>query len=148
MQTINTGAAGAFAATNPADPLIDTVYSLKADYRPGARWLISRSTAGAMRKLKDADGNYLWQTSAVVGQPDAFLGFPVTLAEDMPDIAADSLSVAFGNFQRGYVIADHPSVLVLRDALTLKGWVKFYSTRRVGGAVYDFDAIKLVQFSA
>ena len=108
---------------------------------------MSRSTAGAVRKLKDADGNYLWQQSATAGQPDRFLGFPVKLAEDMPAIGSDSLSIAFGNFQRGYIVVDHRQMTILRDPFTAKPWVKFYTSKRVGGDVFNFEAIKLVKFS-
>lgn len=142
-----TGANGAFAGSNPADALIDCTYSLKAEYRQGAVWLMGRRTAAAVRKMKDGDGTYLWQPAATAGQPHTFVGFPVTLGEDMPEIATGSFSMAFGNFQRGYIVVDHADMRILRDPFTKKGWVKFYTTKRVGGAVYDSEAIKLVKFA-
>lgn len=116
FEHINTGTAGGFGSP-PAgsDKLIDLVYSLKVAYRPGARFLMNRKTAGIIRKLKDGDGNYLWQPAAMSGEPDRLMGFPVTLAEEMPDTTTtNALAVAFGDFTAGYVIADrHGLRLVL-----------------------------------
>lgn len=99
------------------------------------------------RKLKDGQGNYLWSISVVAGQPDMLLGYPVLAAEDMPDIAANSLSIAFGNFQRGYTVVDRHPMRMLRDPFTAKPFVLFYTYRRVGGDVVNFEAIKLLKFS-
>ena len=74
--------------------------------------------------------------------------FPVVEAEDMPDIATNSLSIAFGDFYRGYLVVDRAGASVLRDPYTAKPYVLFYTTKRVGGGVQDFDAIKLVKFAA
>lgn len=146
---IASGASGAFvAAPNGGDCLIDLVYSLKAGFRSGARFMMNRSTLAAVRKIKDSDGAYLWQPGITAGQPSTVLGFPTIEAEEMADIAADSLSIAFGDFKRGYLIVDRMGVRVLRDALTQKPYVGFYTTKRVGGGIQNFEAIKLLKFAA
>nr|WP_189503183.1 phage major capsid protein [Tianweitania populi] len=147
LGTIATGAAGAFAATNPADKLVDLIYALKAGYRENASFVMNRKTQAAVRKMKDGDGNYLWQPPAGVGQKASLMGFPVVEAEDMPDIAADSTAIAFGDFARGYLIVDRTGVRVLRDPYSAKPYVLFYVTKRVGGGVQDFSAIKLLKFA-
>ncbi|WP_274629678.1 phage major capsid protein [Arvimicrobium flavum] len=143
---IATGVAGAFAASNPADKLIDTVYALKAGYRQAANWVMNRKTQAAIRKFKDADGNYLWQPPAAPGSRAMLMGFPLVEAEDMPDIATDATAIAFGDFSRGYLIVDRTGIRVLRDPYSAKPYVLFYTTKRVGGGVQDFDAIKLLKF--
>ncbi|MBZ9934994.1 phage major capsid protein [Mesorhizobium sp. BR1-1-16] len=143
---ILTGVSGALPASNPSDVLIDLVYALKAGYRANARFVLNRRTQAAIRKLKDADGNYLWQPAAVAGGDASLLGFPVTEAEDMPDIGANALALAFGDFKRGYLVVDRLGVRVLRDPYSAKPYVLFYTTKRVGGGVQDFDAIKLLKF--
>jgi HK97 family phage major capsid protein len=101
LQTIGTGVAGAFAATNPQDKLVDLVHSLRQPYRQGAVFVMNSSTAAVVRKMKTADGAFIWQPGLVAGQPATLLGYPVVEAEDMPDITANSLSIAFGKFQGG-----------------------------------------------
>ena len=141
-----TGVAGALPASSPSDILIDTVYSLKAGYRQNANWVMNRKTQAAIRKLKDADGNYLWQPPATAGQRAMLVGFPLVEAEDMPDIGVDAAPIAFGDFARGYLVVDRAGVRVLRDPYSVKPYVLFYTTKRVGGGVQDFDAIKLLKF--
>lgn len=145
---VPTGVAGDLPASGPSDVLIDTVYALKAGYRQNADWVMNRRTQASIRKLKDADGNYLWQPPASVGQKAMLMGFGVVEAEDMPDISADADPIAFGDFGRGYLIVDRAGVAVLRDPYSAKPYVLFYTTKRVGGGVQDFDAIKLIRFSA
>lgn len=144
--TIATGAAGAFPATDPADKLIDLVYSVKGGYRANGTFVMNRATQSAVRKMKDGDGTYLWQPSAKPGEPASLMGFPVAESEDMPDIAADSHAIAFGDFRRGYLIVDRVGIRVLRDPYSAKPYVLFYTTKRVGGGVQDFEAIKLLKF--
>jgi HK97 family phage major capsid protein len=144
--TIATGVAGAFPATDPADALIDLIYAVRSGYRANAHFVMNRATQSAVRKLKDADGNYLWQPAHARGQSSTLLGFPVAEAEDMPDIAADATAIAFGDFRRGYLIVDRVGIRVLRDPYSAKPYVLFYTTKRVGGGVQDFDAIKLMKF--
>jgi HK97 family phage major capsid protein len=144
---VPSGAAGAFAASNPSDALIDLIYALKPGYRQNAVFVMNRKTQATIRKFKDASGNYLWQPPVAPNGRASLIGFPVLDAEDMPDIAADALSIAFGDFRRGYLIVDRMGVRVLRDPFTVKPYVLFYTTKRVGGGVQDFDAIKLMKFA-
>jgi HK97 family phage major capsid protein len=148
MGYVATGAAGAFAASDPSDVLIDLVYSLKAGYRQNSNWVMNRKTQAEVRKLKDADGNYLWQPAATADGRASLIGFPVTEAEDMPDIGADAYAIAFGDFRRGYLIVDRLGVRILRDPYSAKPYVLFYTTKRVGGGVQNFEAIKLLKFAA
>jgi HK97 family phage major capsid protein len=145
---VKTGAAGSFPASDPSDVLIDLVYALKAGYRQNATWVMNRKTQGALRKLKDGDGNYAWQPAASPDGRATLMGFPVVEAEDMPDIGTDTTPIAFGDFRRGYLIVDRTGVNVLRDPFSAKPYVLFYTTKRVGGGIQDFDAIKLLKFSA
>jgi HK97 family phage major capsid protein len=143
-----TGSAGAFPASDPSDVLIDLIYALKAGYRQNAVFVMNRKTQAAVRKFKDAQGDYLWLPPAQAGGRASLMTFPVVEAEDMPDVAANSLSVAFGDFGRGYLVVDRAGVTVLRDPFSAKPYVLFYTTKRVGGGVQDFDAIKLLKFAA
>ena len=143
---VPTGVAGDLPASDPANVLIDTVYSLKAGYRQNANWVMNRKTQAAIRKLKDDNGNYLWLPPAAPGQRALLMGFPVVEAEDMPAIASNATPIAFGDFGRGYLVVDRAGVRVLRDPYSAKPYVLFYTTKRVGGGVQDFDAIKLVKF--
>jgi HK97 family phage major capsid protein len=147
VQYVASGAAGGFAATNPADKLLDMVYKLKAAYLPKASWLMPRSVSAAIRKLKGGDGNYIWQVSLQSGQPPTLLGFPVVFSEDMPALTGNSLSLAFGDFSEAYTIVDRTGIKLLRDPYTDKPNVKFYTTKRVGGDVVNFDAVKLMKFA-
>ena len=147
LQFIGTGAAGAFPASNPADKLVDLVQSLRSPYRQGAVFVMNSSTAAAVRKFKTADGAFMFQPSLAAGQPATLLGYPLIEAEDMPDIAANSLSIAFGNFKAGYVIAERNATQLLRDPYTHKPYVHFYATKRVGGQVVNSEAIKLLKFA-
>ena len=141
-----TGVDGDFPASDPADALIDLIYAPRAGYRSNARFVMSKATVSAVRKFKDADGHYIWQPSANAGQPASLLGYPVSESEAMPGIGSDSFSIAFGDFARGYLIVDRQGVQVLRDPYSAKPYVLFYTTRRVGGGVQDFNAIKLLKF--
>ena len=145
---IATGVAGDFPAAGPADPLVDLVYAVKAGYRQNGSFVMSRRTQGAVRKLKDENGQYLWAPPTAPGAQPSLLGFPVHEAEDVPEIGAGSLSIAFGDFRRGYLVVDRAGVRVLRDPYSAKPYVLFYTTKRVGGGVQDFDAIKLLKFAA
>lgn len=145
---VASGAAGAFASTTPTDRLIDLVYAPKAQYRPNGRFVMNRKTVSAVRKFKDADGNYIWQPAQRAGETASLLGYRVTEIETMPDIAANSAAIAFGDFQRGYLIVDRAGVRVLRDPYSAKPYVLFYTTKRVGGGVQNFDAIKVMKFAA
>lgn len=145
---VATGTSGAFPASNPADKLYDLVGVLKNAYLGNARFMAARSTITLIRKFKDGSGNYLWQPSLVAGQPETLMGFPVVRAEDMPAVAANSLSVAFGDFAACYQIVDRQGVRVLRDPYTSKPYVKFYTTKRTGGGVVNFEAVKFLKFAS
>lgn len=147
---VPTGAAGAFLSVADGDQennLIDLITSLKTGYRTGARFVMDRGTLGAVRKFRDADGRAFWQPSTQAGQPSLLLGYGVTEAEDMPDIAANSFSVAFGDFNRGYQIVERMGTRILRDPYTAKPFVLFYTTKRVGGGIRMAEAIKLLKFA-
>ena len=109
---------------------------------------MNASTLSAIRKFKTTDGAFIWQPGLNAGQPDTLLGYPVVEAEDMPDIAANSLSIAFGNFKAGYLIAERSETNILRDPYSNKPYVHFYATKRLGGAVTNSEAIKLMKFAA
>ncbi len=145
---IATGQAGDWPANDPADILLDLIHTPKSQFRVDGRFVMNRRTAAAVRKLKDGDGTYLWSPAAMAGQPATILGYPVTEAEDMPDIADTNFAIAFGDFRRGYLVIDRAGVRVLRDPFSAKPYVLFYTTKRVGGGVQDFDAIKLLRFAA
>ena len=148
LQFLATGVAGGFPASNPQDKLIDLVQALRTPYRQGAAFVMNSATAARIRKFKTSDGAFLWQPAMAAGQPDSLLGYPVVEAEDMPDVAADALAIAFGNFRAGYLIAERSETQILRDPSTNKPFVHFYATRRVGGQVMNSEAIKLLKFSA
>ncbi|MEO9651613.1 MAG: phage major capsid protein [Roseobacter sp.] len=130
------------------DSVVDVVYALGAQYRANAKFVMNSKTAGIIRKLKDGDGRFLWSDGLAAAEPARLLGYPVLIAEDMPDPEAGSASIAFGDFGSGYTIAERPDLRVLRDPFSAKPHVLFYSTKRVGGDVSDFAAIKLLKFAA
>ncbi|GIT91816.1 phage capsid protein [Jannaschia pagri] len=142
---VATGAADDFDTTSPADAIVDLVYALGAKYRANAAFVMNSKTAGAVRKMKDADGRFLWTDSLAAGQPAQLMGYPVLIAEDMPDVGTNATAIAFGDFGAGYTIAERPDLRVLRDPFSAKPHVLFYATKRVGGDVTDFAAIKLLK---
>jgi hypothetical protein len=143
---VATGVSSDFAASNPADKLHDLVGAVKVDYLANARFVTRRTVVTKMRKFKDANGLYLLQPSLVLGVPDAIMGYPLLRAEDMPALANGSKSLAFGDFREGYQIVDRQGLRVLRDPYTAKPYVKFYTTKRTGGGVVNYEAIKLLSF--
>jgi len=144
---VPTGAAADFATTNAADCIINLVYALGADYRANGTFLMNSKTAGAVRKMKDADGRFLWSDGLAAGEPARLMGYRVLIAEDMPDIAANAFAIAFGDFKSAYTIAERPDLRILRDPFSAKPNVLFYASKRVGGDVTDFAAIKLLRIS-
>ena len=143
---IATGVDGDFAGTDPEHDLFDLIYTLNAGYRGNATWVMNRSTQAEVRKIKDGDGNYIWQPATEAGARPMMLGFPIVETEDMPGIGSDETAIAFGDFQRGYLVVDRIGIRVLRDPFSSKPYVLFYTTKRVGGGVQDFGAIKLLKF--
>lgn len=152
IEHVNTGASGAFRTrsgdTNPVDDLVNVVYALKSAYRNNARWMTSRAVLRDARKLKDGQGNFIWQPSAIAGQPSALLGYAVVEAEDMPALASGSLSMALGDFQEAYLIVDRIGLSVLRDPYSSYPFVFFKFRKRVGGGVINFDAVKFLRFGS
>ncbi|MEM7499087.1 MAG: phage major capsid protein [Pseudomonadota bacterium] len=141
-----TGTSGGFDLNDPGDAIVDLVYALGAEYRAGGTFVMNSKTAGEVRKMKDNQGRFLWVEGVSEESPARLLGYPVLLAEDMPDIGPESVSIAFGDFSRGYTIAERPDVRILRDPYSAKPNVAFFATKRVGGDVTDFSAIKLLKF--
>jgi HK97 family phage major capsid protein len=141
------GASGAFDTTLTFNPIIDIIYGLRGIYRANAVWLANRRTIAAARKLKDSQGHYLWQPAVAAGQPATLGGHAVYDTEDMPDMAADSYSMLFGDMKQFYRIVDRIGIRTLRDPYTSKPYVLFYTTKRVGGAVQNFEAAKLLKFA-
>ncbi len=137
-----TGLSGGVAADN----IVDLVYALGAEYRANATFVMNSKTAGVLRKLKDADGRFMWSDGLAAAEPARLMGYPVLIVEDMPDPVTDAFAVAFGDFAAGYTIAERPDLRVLRDPFSAKPHVLFYATKRVGGDVSDFAAIKLLKF--
>ncbi|HRQ25653.1 phage major capsid protein [Hyphomicrobium sp.] len=133
---------------NGLDALQDLYYALRAPYRTNGSWLMNSATANVISKLKDENGNYLWQPSVQAGSPNLLYGRPVTIDENMDPIGADKYPVAFGDFARGYLIVDRIGIRLLRDPYSSKPYVLFYTTKRVGGGVQNFDAIKLLKIAA
>lgn len=144
---VATGEDGDFASVNASDAIVDLVYALGAEYRANATFVMNSKTAGAVRKMKDADGRFLWSDGLQAGEPARLMGYPVMIAEDMPDIASGANAIAFGDFANGYTIAERPDLRVLRDPFSAKPNVLFYATKRVGGDVSDYAAIKLLKFA-
>ena len=137
--------AGDFTAADAGDQIIDLIQTPKSQFRSNGRFAMNRRTVAAVRKLKDADGRYLWRPG-MNGEAQTIFGYPVTELEDMPDIGTGNAAIAFGDFRRGYLIADRQGARVLRDPYSAKPYVFFYTTKRVGGGVQNFDAIKVMVF--
>ena len=141
---VPTGVDGDFGT---ADTIVDLVYALDAQYRANASFVMNSKTAGKVRKLKDSDGRFLWSDGLAAAEPARLMGYPVVIAEDMPDTDTFGASIAFGDFHAGYTVAERPDLRILRDPFSAKPNVLFYATKRVGGDVSDFAAIKLLKFA-
>jgi len=130
---------------NNTDKLISLVHALKPSYRNGASWLMNDSTCESIRALKDGDGNYLWRPGLTEGTPDMLFGKPISYDDNVADIGAGAYPLFFGNFKRAYLILDRVGIRVLRDPYTSKGNVLFYTTKRVGGGLVMFEALKALK---
>jgi len=148
IQFLKTGVADKFPATEPSDLLIDVIHSIKPGYRAGARWMMNGLTLAQIRKWKDKEGNYLWQPGLQAGVPSVILGYGYIENEDMPGIGANALCLAFGNYTEAYWIMDRVGIRMLRDPYTEKPYVKFYTTKRVGGMLMNSEAVKFVKCEA
>jgi HK97 family phage major capsid protein len=144
---VPTGAAADFSASDPADCIINLVYALGADYRANGTFVMNSKTVGAVRKMKDADGRFLWSDGLAAGEPSRLMGYPVLVSEDMPDIGAGAYAIAFGDFRAAYTIAERPDLRILRDPFSAKPNVLFYANKRVGGDITDYAAIKLLKIA-
>ena len=143
---IATGNDGDFDPNNPADALVDLVYAVNAEYRSGSVFIMNSRTAGEVRKMKDNQGRFLWMEGLQAEQPPLLIGYPALIVEEMPDIGTDAHAIAFGNFQQGYTIAERPDLRILRDPYSSRPNVTFFATKRVGGDVTDYAAIKTLKF--
>jgi len=148
---VASGGASNFASSNPSDYLIDTVHSLKRQYRPGAAWTMNDLTLGAIRKFKDGQGNYLWGMTApsnlMAGAVGTLLGYPVATDDFMPDVGANTYPIAFGDFNKAYYVIDRKGMAILRDPYTAVPYVKFVARKRVGGGIANFEALKLFKIA-
>jgi HK97 family phage major capsid protein len=142
------GGASGFASSAPADALIELYHALKQGYRNNGVFLTSDATLAAMRKFKDGQGNYLWAPPTVADAPSTILGKPVRTDDNCPAVAANAFPVAFGDFKRAYLMVDRQGIRVLRDPYTNKPYVGFYTTKRVGGGIANFEAVKLLKIAA
>ncbi|MFG1247623.1 phage major capsid protein [Xanthobacter flavus] len=144
---VTTGAAAAFAASNPADAMVDLYYALRQGYRANASWLMSDAVMASVRKFKDGQGNYLWQPPSAAGEVATILQKPVYTDDNMPALGANAFPVAFGDFRRAYLVLDRVGIRVLRNPYKVNGKVAFYTTKRVGGGLQNFEAVKLLKCS-
>ena len=140
-----TGGAAGFAASNPADAMVDLYYALKQGYRGSAAWLMSDAVMASVRKFKDGQGNYLWQPPAGAAEVPTILSKPVHTDDNMPGLGAGNFPIAFGDFGRAYLILDRVGIRVLRNPYKVNGKVSFYTTKRVGGGLQNFEAVKLLK---
>lgn len=145
---VTTGGASGFAASNPSDALISTIHALKSGHRNGASWLMNDLTLATIRKFKDGNGLYLWQPNLQAGVAGQLLGYGVNNDDNMPDLGTNTFPIAFGDYRKAYVVVRRRGIAMLRDPYTAKGWVKFYTTMRVGGGVQNFQAVKLLKCAA
>lgn len=141
---VNSGSTAAITA----DSIVKMPFAVKAPYLTNANWLMKRSTVQAVMLLKDGQGQYLWRPSLTDGAPSTLAGYTVEMADDMPAVASGTLPIAFGDFRRGYTVVDRLGITTLRDPYSSKPFVEFYSRKRVGGDVVDFDAFALMVVSA
>lgn len=151
LEEIKTGVNGNFPERKGADTLLEIFHSLKTPYLAGASWVMSRITQGSLRMLKDPNNHqYIWQPPLAGLQTPTLLGYPILVCDDMPNLVTQtpSKSIVFGNFKEGYQIVDRTGIRVLRDPYSSKPYVEFYTTRRVGGDVLNFEALKVLNFAA
>lgn len=143
---VATGSDGGFDPNNPADALIELVYALNAEYRAGSVFIMNSRTAGEVRKMKDNQGRFLWMEGLQAAQPPLLVGYPALIVEEMPEIGSNAHAIAFGNFGHGYTVAERPDLRILRDPYSARPNVTFFATKRVGGDVTDYAAIKTLKF--
>ena len=148
--TVSGVAAALNDSTHAGDAaLADLVYAIKQGYRGNARFLMNRKTQAAVRKFTSLGTEKLplWQPSLQLGQPATLMGYPITDDDNVDDIGANKFPIWFGDFKRAYLIVDRAGIRVLRDPYTNKPYVGFYTTKRVGGGIQNFEAIKALKCS-
>lgn len=148
FQYIATGAAAGFAATTPADKLLDMIYATRSHHRQNGKFMLATSTLAEIRKFKDSDNNYIWQPSMQAGQPATIFGYGFVVNEYMPPLGANALAVVFGDFKAAYWIFDRIGIRTLRDPYTHKPFVGFYTTKRVGSMIANTEALKFLKCEA
>lgn len=141
-------ASGHASLFNNVDKVIDLQHALKVGYRAGANWLTNDNTLGTLRKFKDGEGNYIFQPGLLAGAPDILLGKPIKYDDYVDDIGAGKYPLFFGNFKEGYLIVDRVGIRMLRDPFSSKPYVEFYTTKRVGGGIRNYEAIKALKIAA
>ncbi len=142
---VASGGSTGLASSNPADALIDLAYALRPVYRANASWMMNRQTIATLRKLKDSNGNYIWQPPGFAAKTATLLNFPIVEDEKMPAIGANKHPIAFADFRAAYLIVDHGNVRVLRDPYSSKPYILFYTVKRVSGGMQDHGAMKLLK---
>ena len=152
LEYVATGSSPANSAPN-GDDLIELMYTVQTGYLsgPGVGWVMNRTTARGIRQLKDAQGQYLWERNVQLGQPEMLLGYPVYLTDVVDSVGANLFPIAFGNFRRAYILADHAASgmrITVDENITTPGFTKFYIRRRVGGIVTNNQAVKLMKCAA
>lgn len=150
LEYVATGVSGDFktltSTVNPVDDLFTLVSKMKREYRNDAVWVMNKATLFRVMGMKDYQGRFVFSPAMAPNMQDTLLGFPIYEAEDMPDVAANSYSIAFGNFKRGYLIVDRVGTRILRDPFSNKPYVMFYVTKRLGGGLLNSECIKLLKF--
>jgi HK97 family phage major capsid protein len=151
MQYFPSGVSGAWPAPSSineaSNALLNLVFAVKAPYRANAKWLMTKKTLATVTQFQDYSGRYILTPNAAPGIPNMIFGYPVVECEDMPEIGAGSLSIAFGDFKRGYLIVDRIGTRVVRDPFTNKPSIGFYTVKKVGGTLQNTEAIKFLKFS-
>lgn len=144
VEQVNMGA----AATLTADGFIDVKYALKDAFHTRLlTWLMNRTTVAACMKLKYGTGEYIWKPGLTADQSDTILNLPVRMSTTMPEVAANALAVALADWREAYLIVDRLGITVQRDPYTAVPFIKFYTRKRVGGDVNNWEAIKLGKIS-
>ncbi len=134
---------------NLIDNLVDMFARIKGEYLNQATWLMSRATLAIVRKLKDQDGRHIWQPSLDAAAPSTLLGYKVEICDELPALGTvgSGSSIIFGNFNRAYQVVDRQGATVLRDPYSAKPYVEFYTTKRVGGNVVNFESLVMLKNS-
>ncbi|MEP4195975.1 MAG: phage major capsid protein [Aliishimia sp.] len=141
-------ASGVANTIGDGDQLVNLIYKLRKKYRKNASWMMNDLTTAKVRVLKDGDGRFLWADGLAVGQPDRLLGYSVNSVDAMPDIAANSTPIGFGDWKKSYTLVNRHGTRITKDEITKPGWVKWHIRQRKGGNVTDDDAAKFLKIAA